>query len=102
MVVTADPEKYLQKTRDKSGYQGDAIVDVEHKLAHHLKEKGWVDVAITRHWLYAHGMSQPAILVIRRDNNNGKEEILYSWAIVPRLVGSKPLLPFSDPLIALS
>jgi hypothetical protein len=50
-------------------------------LVKYFKSKGFVDVAITEKDGYEHGMAQPAILVLKKD-----ETVLESWAIVPSLV----------------
>lgn len=71
--------------RSATGYEGPAIVDPENVLVKQLKKKGLVDVAIGNMRLrgYLHGMAQPAVLIAQQDGT-----VLYSWAIVPRLVSS--------------
>ena len=68
-----------------TGYDGPAIVDPENVLAEDLRKKNLVNIAISDMKLrrYKHGMAQPAVLVIQQDGT-----VLYSWAIVPRLVSS--------------
>jgi peroxiredoxin len=60
-------------------------VDPENVLVEDLKKRNLVNVAISDMKLreYKHGMAQPAVLVIQQDGT-----VLYSWAIVPRLVRS--------------
>lgn len=87
LVATSEPKSWLPETRKLTGYSGEAIVDEEHVLATHLRTEGKVDVAISEHKGYAHGMAQPAILVV---NTSG--EVLEKWAIVPAFV-SFPSFP---------
>ena len=75
--MTSEAESELGKMRPSSGYEGEVIVDVENALALELKRRGIVDVAISEHKGYPHGMVQPAIVV------GSKEEVVYKWAIVP-------------------
>ena len=84
--MTSEPSQHLDATRKSSGYQGEVIVDPENKLAAYLKEKGWLDVAISRKGGYDHGMAQPAVLVLRKKDQG--VEVLYSWAIAPGTVSS--------------
>jgi len=81
LILTAEPEVHLPETRKSTGYSGQAIVDPDHVLVKHFKSKGFVDVAITEKNGYEHGMAQPAILVLKKD-----ETVLESWAIVPSAV----------------
>ncbi len=50
-----------------------------------LKEKGLLDVQITKKAGYEFGVAQPAILV-QKGRGAGEGEILFDWAIVPRTV----------------
>ena len=82
LVVTAEAADQLPATRKSSGYTGDAIVDPEHQLAKTLKERGLLNVAMTKRGGYPHEMAQPAVLVVKQDGN-----VLFDWAIQPSLVG---------------
>lgn len=99
LVVTSEPEQHLAATRKASGFQGTILVDTENVLARHLRERGMVDVAISEKKGYAHGMAQPALLVVRGGKGVAGEkgmeegEVLERWAIVPSLVSSFSL-PF--------
>lgn len=66
--------------RTASGYTGETIIDTENVLAKELARRGVIDVAISEHKGYAHGMVQPAVLI------GGKEKVWYKWAIVPSTV----------------
>ena len=66
--------------RATSGYLGETIVDPETILAHELKRRGVIDVAISDHAGYPNGMMQPAVLI------GGKNRLWYRWAIVPGTV----------------
>ncbi|PVH71517.1 hypothetical protein DL98DRAFT_521017 [Cadophora sp. DSE1049] len=83
VTITSEPEEHLVATRKSSGYQGEAIIDPENKLAKYFKERSLLDVAISEMKLrrYEFGMAQPAILVIGRDG-----AVLENWAIVPGMV----------------
>ena len=83
LIITAEPETNLQKTRDASGYTGLAISDPDNALAGELKRRFGLDVAISQKNGYPHGMAQPAILVLKNDGT-----VLYNWAIVPKTVSS--------------
>ena len=85
LIVTAEPATHLPATRKATGYVGEAVVDPEHKLATMLKEKGLLDVQITKKAGYEFGVAQPAILV-QKGRKAGEGEILFDWAIVPRTV----------------
>ncbi|KZP01958.1 hypothetical protein FIBSPDRAFT_987791, partial [Athelia psychrophila] len=74
-------EQHSEATRKSSGYTGEIIVDTENFLAKELKQRGWLDVAISSRWGYEHGMAQPSLLAIKQN-----KEVLYSWAIVPSLM----------------
>ncbi|TVY75612.1 hypothetical protein LSUE1_G007193 [Lachnellula suecica] len=78
VIITAEPAIHLAETRSKTGYNGDAIVDETHVIRNHIKEKNWLDVAISDRKGYEHGLAQPAILVLRKDGT-----VLEKWAIVP-------------------
>lgn len=79
-TVTSEDASQLPKMRDASGYTGETIVDPENLLAKELKRRGIVDVAISEHKGYPHGMAQPAVLI------GGKQRVWYKWAIVPGTV----------------
>lgn len=83
VVITAEVEEHLPKTREAAGYTGPAIVDPQNILVKELKKRGVADVAISEMKLrgYEHGMAQPAVFVVQQDGT-----VLYSWAIVPGLV----------------
>ncbi|KAM0805407.1 hypothetical protein BDR22DRAFT_798508 [Usnea florida] len=83
VIVTAEPAEHLAATRAKTGYGGNAIVDPDNVLAAELKRRGLLNVAISEKAGYAHGMAQPAVLVIQRDGTP-----LYQWAIM-NLKGAK-------------
>lgn len=68
--------------RAASGYTGETIVDPENLLAKELARRGVIDVAISAHKGYPHGMVQPAIPV------GAKDKLWYSWAIVPATVSA--------------
>ena len=81
LIVTAEVEKELAGVRKVTGYTGPAVVDPEHVLAKELKNRGLLDVAISKKSGYEHGMAQPAVLVLKKDGT-----VLYNWAINPGLV----------------
>lgn len=83
LIVTAEPATHLPATRKSSGYVGEAVLDPQHKLATLLREKGLLDVAITKKGGYESGVAQPAILVLK---GGASEEVLERWAIVPSAV----------------
>ena len=83
LLVTAEPAKHLPATRKASGYVGEAVIDPEHRLATMLREKGLLDVAVSKRSGYDHGLAQPAVLVLK---GRGSEEVLEKWAIVPSTV----------------
>ena len=83
LIVTAEPAAHLPATRKAAGYVGEAVVDPEHKLATLLREKGFLDVAITKKGGYESGVAQPAVLVLK---GKGSGEVLEKWAIVPSAV----------------
>lgn len=72
--------------RSATGYVGPAVVDTQNLLIEYLRKRNIADVAISKMRLmrlrgYYHGMAQPAVFVIQKD-----ETVLYSWAIVAGLV----------------
>jgi len=77
VVVTAEAESELHKTRSSSGYEGLVIVDPENLLAAELKRRGLLNVALSEKKGYPHGLAQPAVLVLQSDR------VLFKWAIVP-------------------
>ncbi|CZR65966.1 uncharacterized protein PAC_15866 [Phialocephala subalpina] len=81
VIATSEPLNFLSDTRKATGYQGEAIVDPENELAKHLKQKGFLDVAISEKKGYTHGMAQPAILVMNKEG-----EVFERWAIVPSMM----------------
>ena len=81
LAVTSEPEQHSAATRAASGYAGELLVDRENRLAAELKRHGKVDVAVSSHKGYEHGMAQAAVLVVRKGG-----EVMYSWAIVPGVV----------------
>lgn len=83
LIVTAEPEEHLAATLAKTGYQGETIVDPENVLAKELKARDLLNVAITEKAGYAHGMAQPAVLVLRKGG-----EKLFAWNIEPTMVSS--------------
>ncbi len=83
LIVTAEPAAHLPATRAAANYVGEAVVDPSHKLATLLREKGLLDVAVTKKAGYEFGMAQPAVLVLK---GKGSEEVLEKWAIVPSAV----------------
>lgn len=80
MIITAEAEGNLEKTRTATGYNGEAISDPEHAIAGELKRRFGLDVAISEKGGYPHGMAQPAVLVLKNDGT-----VVYKWAIVPKL-----------------
>jgi hypothetical protein len=52
-----------------------------------FKSKGWVNVAVSEKKGYVNGMAQPAILTLKKDGT-----VVESWAIVPSLVSTPPLI----------
>ncbi|KAH8667951.1 hypothetical protein BGZ60DRAFT_40918 [Tricladium varicosporioides] len=81
LIVTSEATEYLDATRQASGYTGAAIVDTENFLAKEFQARGWINIAITERKGYAHGMAQPAVLVLKKDGT-----ILEKWAIVPSMM----------------
>jgi hypothetical protein len=81
VIVTAEAASELPAMRTASGYTGEAIVDPDNFLVKELKRRGLLDVAISDKKGYTHGMAQPAVLVLRKD-----ETVLFKWAIVPAFV----------------
>jgi len=69
--------------RTASGYEGELIVDPEHRLASKLRSEGLLDVAITSRNGYSHGMAQPAVLVVTNE-----KKPLFQWACVPSIVSA--------------
>ena len=59
------------------------MVDPEHRLADVLRERGLLDVAVTKRTGYEHGLAQPAVLV---QKGRGDGTVLFDWAIVPGVV----------------
>lgn len=86
IAITSEPETHLSQTRAASGYNGTVLVDTSHITASSFRREGIVDVAISDKGGYQKGMSQPAITVLKK-NADGKEKVLYRWAIVPSMVG---------------
>lgn len=93
VIITSEIEDHLLKVRKATGYTGPAIVDPHNTLVKELKERDVANVAISdmRVRGYKHGMAQPAVFVMQQDGT-----VLYSWAIVPRLVSEKPGLKFHE------
>lgn len=89
VAVTAEvPEELVEKVRSWTGFTDPVIVDPENLLAAELKSRGALDVVVSRSYYaqlrgYAHGMAQPALLVMKKDGT-----VLQRWAIVPALVSS--------------
>ncbi|KAL9575910.1 MAG: hypothetical protein Q9212_007573 [Teloschistes hypoglaucus] len=81
VIITAESEENLPKTRQASGYTGRAISDPENAIAGELKQRFGLDINITPKSGYANGMAQPAILVLKPDGT-----VVYNWAIVPKVV----------------
>ncbi|KAH6662014.1 hypothetical protein B0J14DRAFT_310870 [Halenospora varia] len=82
LIVTSEPTpQHLEATRQATGYTGSAIIDTDNVLAKEFKARGWIDVAITEKKGYAHGMAQPAVLVLKKDGT-----VLEKWAIVPSMM----------------
>ena len=80
LLMTSESPDWTQTVRDTTAYKDTIIIDPENKLAAELKKRGLIDLAISSKSGYPHGMSQPGILVVRKD-----ESVLYSWAINPSL-----------------
>lgn len=83
IIVTAEAAEHLPVTLKTTGFKGATIVDPENLLAQRLKAQGKLNVAITEKSGYAHGVAQPAVLVMKKDGT-----VLNSWAIVPSVVSS--------------
>jgi peroxiredoxin len=83
IIITAQDPSFVAVTRERSGYQGEIIVDRELKIATELRERGLLNVAVSTKDGYPNGMTQPAVLVITE-----KGEVLYRWEIVPSTVSS--------------
>ncbi len=86
VAATAEGPQHLEKLRASTKLADPVIVDPENLLVKHLKDKGFLDVAVSDSQLwrlrgYQDGLAQPALLVIRNDGT-----VLYQWAIVPSLV----------------
>lgn len=81
IAVTAEPEQHLAATINASGYTGEIIVDPTNMIAAEMKQRVNLNVAISSRSGYAHGMAQPAILVMKNDGT-----VLFDWAIVPGLM----------------
>lgn len=81
IIITAESEENLIKTRENSGYTGLAISDPENAIAGELKARFGLDAAISPKSGYPNGMVQPAVLVLKPDGT-----VIYNWAIVPKLV----------------
>lgn len=88
-TVTSEAESELPRMRTSSSYTGETIVDPENLLATELKRRGIIDVVISGHKGYPHGMVQPAVLI------ESKTKVWYSWAVVPATV-SKSLCKFRN------
>lgn len=84
LAVTSQAASELPKMRKASGYTGETIVDPENLLAKELKRRNVINVAISDHDGYPHGMVQPAVLAL----NGQDRKVLYEWAIVPSLVSN--------------
>ena len=69
--------------RKVSRYNGEVIVDTTNSLVEALRSRKVLDVAVSEHKGYPHGMAQPAVLV--EGNQVG---VLYKWAIIPGLVST--------------
>ena len=81
-TVTSEAASELDKMRAASGYKGKMLVDTENVLAKELKRRDIIDVAISDHKGYLHGMAQPAVLI------GNKDKVIYRWAIVPGTVSN--------------
>jgi peroxiredoxin len=81
IVITAQDHSFIDATRERSGYQGEIIVDQELRIATELREKGLLNVAVSNKGGYPNGMTQPAVLVMTEEG-----EMLYRWEIVPSTV----------------
>ncbi|PNP51282.1 hypothetical protein THARTR1_08088 [Trichoderma harzianum] len=77
VIVSAQDEEHLAEVRSSSGCTGEAINDPENILAKHLATNDMITVAITEREGYPHGLSQPSILVIKKDEN-----VIENWASV--------------------
>ncbi|KAI4205542.1 MAG: hypothetical protein LQ350_000321 [Teloschistes chrysophthalmus] len=80
VIITAESEENLAKTRQASRYTGRAISDPENAIAGELKQRFGLDITITPKSGYPNGMAQPAILVLKPDGT-----VVYNWAIVPKV-----------------
>lgn len=73
--------------RKVTGYSGDAIVDTKNTLVQFVKERYELEIAVSEKDGYENGMAQPAVLVLRgeeeEDPMKGEGAVLEKWAIVP-------------------
>lgn len=60
-AITSQPQEEADKVVSQWGLHYRAIGDPDHNLAHHLKEKGLLDVVITTRNGYPNGMAQPGV-----------------------------------------
>ncbi|KAL9580785.1 MAG: hypothetical protein Q9203_006164, partial [Teloschistes exilis] len=97
VIVTAESEENMAKTRQASGYTGPAISDPENAIAGELKQRFGLDIVITPKRGYPNGMAQPAVLVLKTDGT-----VVYNWAIVPKLgnLGGATDRPVLDDVVA--
>ena len=80
VIITAQSADKLPGFLAKTKFSGETIVDEDTKLVTELKNRNFVNVAVSDKGGYPHGMIQPAVLVLRKDTP------LYSWAIKPSMV----------------
>ncbi|KAI4253488.1 MAG: hypothetical protein LQ352_003656 [Teloschistes flavicans] len=92
VIITAESEENLAKTRQASGYTGRAISDPDNAIAGELQRRFGLDIAITPKSGYPNGMAQPAVLVLKSDGT-----VVYNWAIVPKLVSWSPAASDGSP-----
>lgn len=83
LIVTAEGAEHLAAVTKQTGYTGQTINDPDLKLVTELSKRDIIDIAITDKGGYPHGMSQPGLIVIDRQN-----KVLEKWAIVPSIVSS--------------
>lgn len=83
MTVTAEDASHVETMRAQTGFTGEMLADPENTIAAELQKHHHFTPAITPKKGYPHGMAQPAVIVIEKD-----ETVLYSWAIAPALVCS--------------
>eukprot|EP01134_Creolimax_fragrantissima_P006479 CFRG6479T1 len=91
--LTSQPRALADQTMKEWELDIHIISDQHHKLVDYLKEKNSVQIAVTHSKIHPKvslheplGMVQPATIAVRKQPEGEGVDILYSWAIVPRLM----------------